>query len=127
MKGGISIKKKTLAILSLVLSILSIFPFLFAGSSNILILSIIGLFFAIVGVILGFIAFKEAKGLSLAGIIIGIICIIILVLGISGLYLIQNLENCVDNNDGTATCTYSGVEVQVPIESLNENQMKEGN
>jgi len=70
--------KKKLAIASLVASILSLIPNIVLPESLSLaqILIIVCIFIALAGVVLGFIGKSEAKGLSIAGIIIGIISVI---------------------------------------------------
>jgi len=118
--------KKKLAIASLVASILSLIPNIVLPESLSLaqILIIVCIFIALAGVVLGFIGKSEAKGLSIAGIIIGIISCILLCFSLIGFFGMQNATDCVDNGNGFSTCNYLGQEIEVPNEYLREDQMK---
>ena len=120
--------KKKLAIVSLILSIISLAPFIIAFDSLIgtQIFVIVGILLAIAGAVLGFISKNNAKGLSIAGIVIGIISCVILCLSLIGLIGFKNATNCVDNGNGWATCDYLGQRLEVPTSYLTEEQMKEG-
>jgi len=118
--------KKKLAIASLVASILSLIPNIVLPESLSLaqILIIVCIFIALAGVVLGFIGKSEAKGLSIAGIIIGIISCILLCFSLIGFFGMQNATDCVDKGNGFSTCNYLGQEIEVPNEYLREDQMK---
>ena len=121
-------KKKRMAKASLVLSIISLIP-LIINLNNLIaaeVLIIVGIIIAIVSVILGFTAKSEAKGLSIAGIIVGIFSLIVLCITLMGFLAIKNVKDCVDKGNNTATCSYMGQEIEVPIPYLTEEQMKKG-
>ena len=58
----------------------------------------------LLAIIFGFIGKKAAKGMSIAGIIIGIIMFIISIIVFAGFKLIMSAKDCVDNGNDTATC-----------------------
>lgn len=120
--------KKKLAIVSLIMSIVSLTPLIIAPDSltGAQIFVIIGILLAIVGAVLGFVCKSDAKGLSIAGIVIGIISCAILCFSLIGFIGIKNATNCVDNGNGMATCDYMGQELEVPTSYLTEEQMKKG-
>lgn len=117
--------KKTMAITSIVLSIISLLGVFFEFDSLTLIKVIIGIciLVAIIGIILGFISKKEEKKLSTAGIVVGFISFGLLVLTLMGIVLIENnAKNCVDNGKGISTCEYLGEELEVKTSWLREEQ-----
>ena len=118
--------KKTFGILSLVLSIVSLFALVLAPDdiSVAEILVVVFFLIAIASVVFGFIGKKDAKGLSIAGIVIGIISFVLLGLALLGFYGIKNCTDCVSNGDGTATCDYMGTELKAPIRYLRQDQMR---
>lgn len=120
--------KKKLAIVSLVLSIVSLIPIIILPDSltGAQIFVIIAILLAIAATILGFICKSEAKGLSIAGIVIGIISCVILCFSLIGFIGIKNATNCVDNGNGMATCDYMGQKLEFPTSYLTEEQMKKG-
>ena len=76
--------KKKMGVLSLVLSLVS-FATLLIPSRNlsvVMVIAIVGIILAVAGVVLGFKAKSEAKGLSVAGIIIGVISALALFLAL---------------------------------------------
>lgn len=118
--------KRTFGILSLVLAIVSILTLMFTtGTIERATLFVgIGLVLAVVSIVFGFIGKSEAKGLSIAGIIIGIISFILVGLSLIGLIGMKNATDCVDNGNGTSTCTYMGTEIEVPNSYIKEDQWK---
>lgn len=120
--------KKKMAIASLIISIISLTPFIILPDSlsGTQIFVIVGILLAIAGAILGFVSKSEAKGLAIAGIVIGIISCVILCFSLICFIGIKNATNCVDNGNGTATCDYLGQELEAPISYLTEEQMKKG-
>lgn len=120
--------KKNLGIASLVLSIVSLIPLLLspADLTTAEIIVVVALLLAIVSVVLGFIAKKDAKGLSIAGIVIGIISAILLCFALVGFSAYKNAQDCVDNGDGTATCKVMGQDMVIPDVYLTDDQMEKG-
>ena len=118
--------KKKIAIASLIVSILSLIPLIITPDSltGTLIFIILGIFMGIIGGILGFIGKSEAKGLSISGIVIGIISCVVLCFSLVGFSVIKDATDCVDNGDETATCNYLGEELEVPTSMLREDQIK---
>lgn len=81
---------------------------------------------AIVGVVLGFMAKKEEKTLSLVGIIAGFIIIFILFMSLTGVYSMTIVNNCVRTQNDTTTCELNGVEMDnVPTSYLRDDQYKD--
>lgn len=121
--------KKTLAILSIVLSVLSFLVVGFASATSLkitLAYFLTGLILAIVGVVLGFIAKKEEKTLSLVGIIAGLILVFIILFSSIGLYSMTIVKNCVRTQNDTTTCELNGVEINnVPTSYLRDDQYKD--
>jgi len=139
-------KNNMLATTSLILSIISFIIFLVWPNSN----AIIGLSLVIIlgltSIITGFIGKKQIKinnekgdKLALTGIILGFIASIVSLLAVIGFAFMENPElsesicmmeqytnNCVDNQDGTSTCTYAETaEVICSTKILKENQFKD--
>ena len=118
--------KKKMGVLSLVLSLVS-FATLLIPSRNlsvVIVIVIVGIILAVAGVVLGFKAKSEAKGLSVAGIIIGIISAGALLLALVGFFAVKNVTDCVDKGNGTATCTYANQQISVPTDYLKSSQYK---
>ncbi len=119
--------KKIFGIISLVLAILSLavpmfwLPNSLSGATTFVAIFIL---LAVCSVVLGFLGKNDAKGLSIAGIIIGIIGTIILLLTIVGLAAFKSVKDCVKTNDETAQCDYLGQKMDVPTQYLNEDQYK---
>ena len=118
--------KKKIAVASLTMSLLSLVPVIISPESltGTMAFVAVGILFAIVGVILGFIGKSASKGLSISGIVIGIISFGFLCMALVGFMAIKNVTDCVDNGDQTSTCNYMGVEIEVPNGMLSEEQMK---
>ncbi len=116
--------KKKMGTASLVLSLVSLFPLLLSPSNikTAEIFVVVFVILAIASIILGFMSKKEAKGLAISGIVIGIISLIFLCLALIGFVGISNATNCIDNGDETSTCMYNGVEIEVPNIYLREDQ-----
>lgn len=119
--------KKKFAIASLILSLLSLVPLIIRPNSltGAQIFVIVGIFLGIIGAVLGFIGKSASKGLSISGIVIGIISCVILCFSLIGFSVYENATDCVDNGNGTSTCNYSEEEVEVPTSMLREDQKKE--
>ena len=82
----------------------------------------------------------KGKGQATAGLVLGIVNIAMVVLGALGMYMISDVEiasmaycpnemnmvkDCVDNNDGTATCLYMNtIELKCYTDVLDESQFK---
>lgn len=118
--------KKTLGIISLVVSILSIVALFIPANSYdaALIIYAIGAVLGIAGVILGFISVKEGKAMSVIGIIIGVIIAIVLLLAVMGCVVMKNSKDCIATGDDVYTCSYNGTEVEVPASLVTEDQKK---
>ena len=118
--------KRKMAIASIVLSVVSLPPFVIAPEKIEVaqLFIVICVLIAIVGAILGYISKKDGKGLSIAGIVVGIISCILLIISLIGFLLFSKVSDCVDNGDDTATCQYAGQTVNVPINYLTDEQMK---
>ena len=118
--------KKTLAICSLVLSIISLIPIIITPNSinGAEIFATIGIILAIAATILGFISKKDGKGLAIAGVVIGIISCIILCLSLIGFSAIKKATDCVDNGNDTSTCQFMDQNLEVPNSLLREDQKK---
>ncbi len=118
--------RKKIAIASLTLSLLSLIPaVIFPGSlTGAMIFTIIGIFIAIIGTILGFIGKSASKGLAISGIVIGIISCVYLCWLLIGYFVLKNATDCVDNGNGTSSCNSFGQELEVPNSMLREDQMK---
>ena len=125
--------KKTFAIASLVLSIAAIVvPFFTFGTVNMDIIKIscfAGLVGAIFAIIFAIVGMKASKGMSIAGLIIGIIGVIFMGIMVLGTSVIAGLENCVENTNGNVTCEMAGTgqTFEVPKESkglLSDKQYK---
>lgn len=121
-------KKKKIAICSFIMSLVSLIPAIILPDSLIgaEIFIIIGMLLAIAAIVLGFVGKSGAKGFSIAGIVIGIVSLIVLCLSIIGILGMKSAKNCVDKGNGMATCEYMGQEVEVPTTYLTEEQMKRG-
>lgn len=119
-------KGKKLAIASLVVSIMSLVPIIITPDSltGAEIFVVVGIFLGVIGIVLGFIGRKEAKGLAISGIVIGIITCVILCISLIGFSAIKNATDCVDNGDETSTCNYMDQDLEVPNSMLREDQMK---
>ena len=119
-------KKKRFAVASLVLSLMSLIPILISPNSlnGAQIFAIVGIFLGIIGVILGFVGKSASKGLSITGIVIGIISVVFLCFALIGFVAIKSATDCVDNGDETSTCNYLEEELQVPNSMLSEEQMR---
>ena len=118
--------KKTFAALSLILALA---PFLtvFIPVKSIDIISILVIVFIVcelLAVIFGIIGIKGSKGMSIAGIVIGIIMVILSVVIFAGLKLIKDAKNCVNNGNGKATCKILDSDIDIPTFLLKESQMK---
>ncbi len=118
--------KKTLAIVALVLAILSLCPFVlgFETIKATMILECVALLFGACAAVLGFVSKKDAKGMAIAAIVIGIISVVFVGLSLLGLAAMSKATDCVDNGDGFATCQYMGQELEIPTDYLTEDQMK---
>ena len=121
--------KKTMAILSIVLSIIAFLIVGFTPETSLkitLAFFVTGIILAIVGVVLGFMAKKEEKVLSLVGIIAGFIIIFILFMSLTGVYSMTIVNNCVRTQNDTTTCELNGVEIDnVPTSYLRDDQYKD--
>ena len=121
--------KKTIAILSIVLSVIAFFIVGFTPKTSLkitLAFFLTGMILAIVGVVLGFMAKKEEKTLSLVGIIAGFIIIFILFMSLTGVYSMTIVNNCVRTQNETTTCELNGVEMDnVPTSYLRDDQYKD--
>ncbi len=119
--------KKVFGIVSLVLSLLPVASLLYAAPSlngEMIFIGVL-LALAVVGLVLGFIGVKEAKGLSIAGIVISILMILYLLVMLIGLNGFAQAKNCVEKDDGTATCELVGETVEgIPVDYLRDDQMK---
>lgn len=121
--------KKTIAILSIVLSVIAFLIVGFTPETSLkitLAFFLTGMILAIVGVVLGFMAKKEEKTLSLVGIIAGFIIIFILFMSLTGVYSMTIVNNCVRTQNDTTTCELNGVEMNnVPTSYLRDDQYKD--
>lgn len=121
--------KKTIAILSIVLSVIAFLIVGFTPETSLkitLAFFLTGMILAIVGVVLGFMAKKEEKTLSLVGIIAGFIIIFILFMSLTGVYSMTIVNNCVRTQNETTTCELNGVEMDnVPTSYLRDDQYKD--
>lgn len=121
--------KKTIAILSIVLSVIAFLIVGFTPETSLkitLAFFLTGMILAIVGVVLGFMAKKEEKTLSLVGIIAGFIIIFILFMSLTGVYSMTIVNNCVRTQNDTTTCELNGVEMDnVPTSYLRDDQYKD--
>lgn len=121
--------KKNFGTISLVLAILSVVvpTIISLDSLNAeLIFVTVFLLFGIASVVFGFLGKKESKGLSIAGIVIGIISIILLCIGLAGMLMYKSATDCVDNGNKTSTCVIFGEKIEIPSSYLNDDQMKKG-
>jgi MFS family permease len=121
--------KKIFGTISLVLAILSVVvpTIISLDSLNAeLIFVTVFLLFGIASVVFGFLGKKESKGLSIAGIVIGIISIILLCVGLAGMLMYKSATDCVDNGNKTSTCVIFGEKIEIPSSYLNDDQMKKG-
>lgn len=118
--------KKNFAVASLILSLLSLIPLIITPDSltGAKIFAIIAIFLGIAGIVLGFIGKSTSKGLSISGIILGIISCIILFTSLMGLLMIEKVTNCIDNGNGTSTCSYLEQQIEVSNSLLREDQIK---
>ena len=118
--------KKNLAVVSLVLSIISLVPFVWTPDSldTAMIFCVVFVFIAIAGIICGFMGKSASKGMGIAGIVIGIIAIIVLGLSILGLAGMKSATNCVDQGNGMSKCEYMGQELEMPTSYVREDQKK---
>ena len=118
--------KKTFATLSLILAIISILTLVFTtGTIERATLFVgIGLALSVISIVFGFIGKSEAKGLSIAGIIIGILSFVLVGLSLIGLIGMKNATDCVDNGNGTSKCVYMGTEIEVPNNFIKDSQWK---
>lgn len=117
--------KKVFGILALVLALLPIVAMFFINDLSILkTFIVVSILLEIAAVVCGFIGKKEAKGLSIAGIVIGIIGTILLCFALIGFSAFESATDCVVKGDGIAVCNYMGQEIEVPVEMLSEDQMK---
>lgn len=121
--------KKLLASLSIILPTLSYIicsRIVDDSVKGILICFIVALIFSIIGVILGFVTKKDAKIVSIVGIVVSFILIFACLAGIVGAYYISNLSNCVRTQNDTTTCEFNGVEINdIPTDILSDDQYKE--
>jgi len=119
-------KNKKFAIASLVMSIISLIPVIISPDSlsGAQIFVIIGIFCAIIAIVLGFLGKSASKGLAISGIVIGVLSCIVLCLAMIGFFGIKSATDCVDNGDETSTCSYLGEELIVPNSMLSEEQFK---
>ena len=88
-----------------------------------------GLVGAIFAIIFAIVGMKASKGMSIAGLIIGIIGVIFMGIMVLGTSVIAGLENCVENTNGNVTCEMAGTgqTFEVPKESkglLSDKQYK---
>lgn len=117
--------KKTCAILSLVLAILPVIVlFLNVSLSTLKTITLIAIVVEIAAIVLGFVSKKEAKGMAIAGIIIGFLVIVLFAFELIGIKGMTEAKNCVDQGNGTAICEFMGKELEVPMQYLTEDQMK---
>ena len=118
--------KKSIAIASLILAIISLVPMIFAPNSldGAIIYTIVFIIIAVVAVILGFVGKSASKGLGVAGIVIGMISVVLLGLAVFGYFGMKNATNCVDQGNGTYKCELLGQETEVPASFVREDQIK---
>ena len=116
--------KKKFAVVSLVLSILSLAPLIVLPDSmtGIQICIGIGIILGIVGIVLGVVGKSASKKLAISGIVIGVLSCAILCFLLFGLSVAMNSTECVDNGDNTSTCKYIGEEINIPNSMLSEEQ-----
>ena len=117
--------KRKMALVSLILAIISLVDLVFVADTIVQeeIIVLVCFVLAIVGAILGYISRKDGKGLAIAGMIIGIVSLVLTLLTLLGLTVYAKVGDCVDNGDKTATCKYNGQEVVVPINYLTDEQL----
>lgn len=125
--------KKTLGIFSFILPILSFIVLVGAtayglDSGNALKIAMYGALVAliinIVAIILGIVGMKNAKGLSIVGIVLGCIGAYLCFSNISLDALIPKFNDCEKINEEKSKCKYNGVEIEIPNQFLEENQYK---
>lgn len=126
-------KKKTLGIISVILPILTYVVYdliLEYGlkTDNALNMAIycalIALVLALVSTVLGIIGIKNAKGLSIAGIILGCIGIFIYVSNISLFKTLPKFKDCEQVSEEIVKCKVNNVEIELPIHFFKEDQYK---
>ena len=118
--------KKSLAIASLVLAIVSLIPLILSPDtlSAASTFALIGVFIAIAAIVLGFIGKSASKGFGIAGIVIGVIAAGLLGLAVLGFGAMKNATNCVDLGNGMSKCEYAGQELEMPTPYVTEEQKK---
>lgn len=125
--------KKTLGIFSLILPILSFIVLVGVtayglDSGNALKIAMYGALVAliinIVAIILGIVGMKNAKGLSIVGIVLGCIGAYLCFSNISLDALVPKFNDCEKIDEKTSKCKYNGVEIEIPNQFLEENQYK---
>ena len=118
--------KKTLAIVALVLAILSLMPYVVAFDTlkENMILYGVAILLGVCGAVLGFISKKDAKGMAITAIVIGILSAVLFCFALLGLSFMTKATDCVDKGDGIAVCQFMGQELEVPTDFLTEDQMK---
>ena len=119
---------KVLGIVALVLALLAgvvtmLMPDNFTGA---LIVCIIGLLFALVAIILGFVGLKGNKVCAIIGIIFGFLNLAFAGLALVGILGIAKATDCEETaTKGVYTCTLMGQKLEnVPGGLLNDNQKK---
>ena len=121
--------KKKLAIIGLVLSIACWVPMLAVGNNMSIgvTITLVCVLMAIAGIVLGAMSVKASKGVAIAAIVIGAISTIVLLITMLGYAAINNATNCVDKGDGSgvAVCEYAGQQVEVPVDFLRDDQIKQ--
>lgn len=118
--------KKIFGILSLILSLAPCLIIFFPAKNldTVVMFVIAAMVCELLAIIFGFIGKKAAKGMSIAGIIIGIIMFIISIIVFAGFKLIMSAKDCVDNGNDTATCKLLDNDVEIPTRLLKDSQMK---
>lgn len=118
--------KKTFSVLSLILALAPFLMVFFPAKSidTIVIFVVVAMVCELLAVIFGIIGIKGSKGMSIAGIVIGIIMVILSVIILSGLKLIQGAKDCVDAGNGKATCKIMDNDIEIPTRMLKDSQMK---
>ena len=118
--------KKIFGILSLILALAPCLIIFFPAKTldTVVMFVIAAMVCELLAIIFGFIGKKTAKGMSIAGIIIGIIMFIISIIVFAGFKLIMSAKDCVDNGNDTATCKLLDNDVEIPTRLLKDSQMK---
>lgn len=121
--------KSNFPAISLIAAILSIgILFIPTNSINMYFIILFASFIiALVGIILGFIGKKAKKGMAIAGIIIGIISLLMAIIFTIGAFGIKSLKDCTDNGNGQSTCELMGQKIEVNTNLLSKDQFNKNN